>query len=681
MGAVSAISRGDALNHPGKPPVIRSIRRRTVQLLAAGLVLVTAPQALLAADAPRVTVQVLATTDLHMTLMDYDYYGDRAEPGIGLARVAHLIRQARAANPNTLLVDAGDLIQGTPMGDYVAREQGLPPGTTHPAIAAMNLLGYDAAALGNHEFNFGLDFLKAAYRDAKFPVLSANVMVEDGNGNPADDKHLYAPSALLERSFVDDKGKKHSLQVGVIGVLPPQIMVWDKDKLEGRVTTIDMVDAATKAAEDLRRRGADLVLAVAHSGLSGAPREGMDENGSAYLTQVPGIDAVVTGHSHRVFPGPDYQGFPGADIAKGTLNGKPVVMSGFFGSHLGVIRVELERKGDGWAVAGGGAETRALMQRDGGKSVPVTQPDAEVVAALRHDHENTLAYVRRAVGRTNGRIESYMAFLGDLPGLDLVAQAQRHFMEKALQGTPHAGLPILSAAAPFKAGGRPGVDYFTDIAPGQFALRNVADLYLYPNTVTAVVLTGAQVKEWLEMSARVFNQIDPTKAEPQQLVDRRVPSYNFDVLDGVTYRIDVTKPSRYDREGKVAAPDAHRIVDLRYQGKPVDPAQRFVVVANNYRANGGGDFPGLDGSNVVYSGTETIQQLIADYIRSVGVVEPSTNHSWRFAPVQGNPTVLYDTSPRAMEVLDRYPGVTHVGPGENGFSVFKVDLNARAGAK
>ncbi|HYC02366.1 MAG TPA: bifunctional 2',3'-cyclic-nucleotide 2'-phosphodiesterase/3'-nucleotidase [Azospirillaceae bacterium] len=657
--------------------MIGSVGRRLVLFLLA-VAVVAAPQHAGAAESPRITLQVLSTTDLHMTLMDYDYYGDRPEAGIGLTRVASLIRQARAANPNTLLVDAGDLIQGTPMGDYVAREQGLPPGTTHPAIAAMNLLGYDAAALGNHEFNFGLEFLRDAYRDAKFPVLSANVLVVDGDQDPANDKTLYAPSALLERTLVDSAGAKHTVKVGIIGVLPPQIMVWDKDKLEGRVAAIDMVDAAAKAAQDLRRRGAVAVVAVAHSGLSGQPREGMDENGSAYLAQVPGIDAVVTGHSHRVFPGPDYEGFPGADIAKGTLHGKPVVMSGFFGSHLGVIRLELERKGKEWAVVGGGAETKALMQRVDGRPQPTTTPDAEVTALLRHDHDNTLAYVRRAVGRTTGRIESYMAHLGDSPGLDLVAQAQRRFVETQLKGTPHAGLPILSAAAPFKAGGRPGVDYYTDIPAGQFALRNVADLYLYPNTVTAVVVTGAQVREWLEMSARIFNTIDPAKTEPQRLVNGRVPSYNFDVLDGVTYRIDVTKPPRYDQEGKLVAADSRRILDLAYQGKPVADDQRFVVVTNNYRANGGGTFPGLDGSNIVYSGTETIQQLIADHIRQIGVVEPSTNRTWSFAPVPDNPTILYDSSPKAQELLSRYPNVTYQGPGENGFSVYKVDLSAKA---
>ncbi|MDE1145296.1 MAG: bifunctional 2',3'-cyclic-nucleotide 2'-phosphodiesterase/3'-nucleotidase [Azospirillaceae bacterium] len=620
----------------------------------------------------QIDVQILSTTDLHMNLMDYDYYADKPDPGIGLVRVASLIRKARAEKPNTLLVDAGDLIQGTPMGDYVARVQGLGPGKFHPAIAALNALGYDAAVMGNHEFNFGLDFAVATEKEAKYPVLAGNVnRVEDG-------QPLFPAGVILARDFVDGSGAKHTVKVGVVGVLTPQIIQWDKDKLEGKVTTSDIVEVAAKTAHDLKAQGADVVVVVMHSGLASSPHQKMAENVGVDVAAIPEVDAVVTGHSHRVFPGPDYANLADADIAHGLVHGKPVVMAGFYGDHLGIIDLILAPNGKGgWTVAGGHAETRAVMARVDGKATPQVGADADIAALVQPAHQGTLDYVRQPVGKSTGRIETYFAFVADQPALDIVSAAQRDYVAKALADGPYAKLPILSAAAPFKAGGKPGPDYFTDVAAGQISLRNVADLYLYPNIVTAVKVTGAQLRDWLEMSARVFNRIDPAKKEPQMLVDRAVPSFDFDVIDGVTWRIDLTQPARFGRDGKPAG-DSHRIVDLRYDGQPVADDQEFIIVTNNYRANGGGNFPGLDGKNVVYAGTDTIQEIIADYLRGVGTLMPKTNHSWGFAPIQAPVTVLYDTNAKAASLLTDYPNLSDAGPGEPGLELFRVDLSPTA---
>ncbi len=625
----------------------------------------------------RVTLQVLNTTDLHMNLKDYDYYVDKPDASIGLTRVASLIRAARAENPNTVLVDNGDLIQGTPMGDWVARERGVPADLPHPAMAALNLLGYDAAVLGNHEFNYGLDFLGQTYAGARFPVLAGNVFKVDGDQDPSNDKPLYPAYTILTRTVKDAEGMPHELRIGVLGLLTPQIMVWDRDKLEGRVTTRDIVDTARDVVPQIKAAGADVVIALSHAGISPLPREGGEEQASAYLTEIDGIDAVVTGHSHRIFPSAEFEGFPGADLATGTVNGKPLIMAGQFGSHLGVMKLVLERTGDRWSVVDAKAEARPVQERKDGRTVSAADADPEVSALLADAHRGTLDYVRRPVGRTTGPIHSFFAFLGDSPAVELVAEAQRAYVEKALQGTPHAGLPILSSVAPFKSGGRPGVDYYTDIATGEIAIRNVADLYVYPNQLAAVRLTGAQVREWLEMSSRALNVLDPTSAEPQMLINRRTPSYNFDIIDGVTYTIDLTQPYRYGREG-LEHPDAHRIVDLRYLGKPVEDDQEFIVVTNNYRANGGGGFPGLDGSTVVYQSPDTVQQAIIDHIRSKGVVEPSTDGTFRLAPVKAPVTVLYDTNPKATALADALPGVTYHGPGEEGYALFRIDLSGTA---
>lgn len=622
----------------------------------------------------RATLQVLATSDLHMYLKDYDYYTDRPDNDVGLVRVAPLIRQARAANPNTILVDNGDTIQGGPMGDWAVQERRAGSTAVHPAVAAMNALAYDAAVLGNHEFNFGLDLLERTYADAKFPVLAGNVFRLDGDQNPANDPSLYPAYALLERRMMDSAGQKHMIRIGVIGLLTPQIMTWDRDKLEGKVETRDIVDTARKLVSEIRAKGADVVVALSHAGLSPQPRQGGDENASAYLTLVDGIDAVVSGHSHRVFPGPDFKDFPGAVLERGTINGRPVVMPGSFGSHLGVITLTLEKTGGGWKVLDGKGEVRPIVTRVDNRATPVSDADPELVQSLHPAHTGTLAFVRQAVGRTTMPIHSYFSLIQDTPAIELVAEAQRAYMKKALQGRPEFNLPMLSAVAPFKSGGRPGVEYYTDIPAGEIAVRNVADLYVYPNQLTAVRMTGAQVREWLEASARIFNRIDPAKATPQMLVDRRVPSYNFDILDGLTYTIDVTQPSRYDRNGKVVSAEARRIKDLRYDGRPVGDDQVFIVVTNNYRANGGGSFPGMDGYNIVYQAPDTAQQAIIDHIRNVGTVTPSTDRTWRFAPVPGA-TIIFDSSPKAEHHLPEAPGLSVIGPGENGFTNFRLDLS------
>jgi 2',3'-cyclic-nucleotide 2'-phosphodiesterase/3'-nucleotidase len=665
----------EAQQAPGmEHPVIRTF---SIAALASFSILSLTGTAL--ADG-KVDLQVLATTDLHMYLKDYDYYADKPDAAVGLVRVAPLIRAARAENPNTLLLDNGDLIQGTPMGDWVARQRGVTKDKVHPAMTAMNLLGYDAAVLGNHEFNYGLEFLGATYAGAKFPVLAGNVFKVDGDSDPSNDKTLYPAYVIQERKLVDADGKSQTIKVGLLGLLTPQIVIWDKDKLEGRVTTRDIVDMAKIYVPEMKAKGADVVIVMSHAGMSYTPREGGEENASNYLTEVPGVDAVITGHSHRVFPSKDYEGLPGADLKRGTVNGKPLVMAGSYGSHLGVIKLTLEKQGTHWKVVDGSGSTRPIQQRQDGKTVS-TEPDAEVTALLAPAHDGTLAYVRSPVGRTTARIHSFFSFLGDSPGVELVAKAQRAYIARELAGTDYAKLPILSAVAPFKSGGRPGVHFYTDIPVGEIAIRNVADLYLYPNQLAAVKLTGAQVRDWLEASTRALSVINPKSTDPQPLVNTRVPAYNFDILDGVTYSIDLTQPERFDRDGKLINPDAHRITKLTYQGKPVTDDQQFIVATNTYRANGGGTFPGLDGSSVVYQSPDTVQQAIVDYVRTKGVIDPTTDNTFSYEPLPASVTITYDTNPQAQGLLAEQPRLSYIGPAEDGFARFKFDLTAKGGTK
>jgi 2',3'-cyclic-nucleotide 2'-phosphodiesterase/3'-nucleotidase len=649
--------------HPGRSRLTLVL----VLVALAALVWLPAP-----AQDPTLRLRLLSTTDIHTHVVDYDYYRDQPDASLGLARTAALIRQARGEVRNSLLFDSGDLIQGNPLGDYVAVEQRLQPGQVHPVFKALNQLDYAAATLGNHEFNYGLDFLRTALAGARFPYVTSNVFVAGPDRDAA--PSLIQPFVVLERDFVDDGGATHRLRVGAIGFVPPQIMQWDKANLEGKVFVIDVVEAARRYVPRMRAAGADVVVALVHSGLSATPARGMDENAAAYLAEVPGIDAILAGHSHLVFPGQAFASLRGVDLARGTIHGVPTVMAGSWGSHLGVVDLTLRRTADGWRRADGTATTRAIRRRENNQWVAAVEPDPAIVAAVQAEHAGTLAYVRRPVARSTARIHSYFALVQDDPSVQLVARAQTAHVKKMLQGGPLAGLPVLSAAAPFKAGGRGGPAYYTDVPAGDIAIRNVADLYLYPNTVRAVRVSGAILREWLEMSAGQFNRIDPALTTPQPLVNAAFPTFNYDVIDGVTYRIDVTRPARYTPQGRIADPQAHRIVDLRFQGQPVTDAMEFVVATNNYRASGGGNFPGMDGSNIVYEGTETNQEVIKDWLIEQRTVDAAVTPIWSFVPVAGPVQVVFESSPEARGLVGDGSRIRHVGEGQNGFGLYSLTL-------
>ncbi|ETX16075.1 2', 3'-cyclic nucleotide 2'-phosphodiesterase [Roseivivax halodurans JCM 10272] len=626
------------------------------------------------AQAGQVHLRLMETTDLHVHVFPYDYYSDKEVDTVGLARTAAHVKKIRAEATNSLLLDNGDFLQGNPMGDYIAYERGMKEGDTHPIITAMNTVGIEASTLGNHEFNYGLDFLMKSLAGADFPVVSANVAKTKG-GTPRQDETLVPPYVILDRELTDGAGEAHPIRIGVIGFVPPQIMNWDRQHLEGRVEARDIVEAARAWVPQMREEGADIVIALSHSGIGAAEHEEGMENAAVPLAGVEGIDGLMTGHSHLVFPSPDYEGFAGTDVSAGTIQGKPAVMSGFWGSHLGVIDLMLERDGGEWRVVTTESSTRPIYERGEDRSVTPTVESVEpVLASVREEHEATLAYVRRAVGQTEAPLYSYFALVADDPSVQIVSNAQSWYIAQMMQGTEHEGLPILSAAAPFKAGGRGGPDYYTDVPAGDIAIKNVADLYLYPNTVRAVKVTGAQVREWLERSAGMFNRIEPG-ATDATLLNPDFPSYNFDVMDGVSYRIDLSQPARYDADGNLANEEAHRIVDLTFEGEPIDEAQEFIVATNNYRAGGGGNFPGATAETTVFEAPDTNRDVIVRYILDQGTISPSADANWRFAPMEDT-TVLFDTGPAASAYLEDVKGVEIEETGEtlDGFSRFRIRL-------
>ncbi|EOU9532929.1 bifunctional 2',3'-cyclic-nucleotide 2'-phosphodiesterase/3'-nucleotidase [Cronobacter dublinensis] len=629
-------------------------------------------------NAATVDLRILETTDLHSNMMDFDYYKDAPTEKFGLVRTASLINAARQEAVNSVLVDNGDLIQGSPLGDYMAAK-GLKDGDVHPVYKAMNTLDYAVGNLGNHEFNYGLDYLHKALAGANFPYVNANII------DAKTQKPLFTPYLIKETQVKDKDGKPHTLKIGYIGFVPPQIMTWDKANLSGKVTVNDITETARKYVPQMRAQGADLVVVVAHSGLSAEPYKALAENSVYYLSQVPGVDAILFGHAHAVFPGKDFATIKGADIAQGTLNGVPAVMPGMWGDHLGIVDLVLNNDDGKWKVTQSKAEARPIYDAQAKKSLAAE--DQNLVKVLKADHDATREFVGQPVGKSADPMYSYLALVQDDPTVQVVNNAQKAYVEHFIQGDPDlAQLPVLSAAAPFKVGGRKNDPVsFVEVEKGQLTLRNAADLYLYPNTLVVVKATGAEVKEWLECSAGQFNQIDVNSAKPQPLLNwDGFRTYNFDVIDGVKYQIDVTQPAKYDGECQTVNPKAERIKHLTFNGKPIDPNATFLVATNNYRAYGG-KFAGTGDSHIAFASPDENRAVLAAWIgaetKRAGEIHPAADNNWRLAPINSRQKldIRFETSPsdKAAAFIKekaQYP-MKKVGNDDIGFAVYQLDLS------
>lgn len=604
-----------------------------------------------------IDLRIMATTDLHMHVLGYDYFANRPSARLGLSRTAALIARERRAAQNSLLFDNGDFLQGSPMGDYLAAADENGARRPHPAIAAMNALDYDAATIGNHDFSFGMGFLRRTLEGADFPFVATNLVLRKPLPCYAD--------MLLPRQFRDRAGGTHLIQIGILGFLPPQTVEWEPE-LRSEIGVDDILSSARAGIARLRAAGADLIVALSHSGIGALDPGPMAENAATALAALDGIDVVIAGHTHRVFPAPDHPGGPGVDQNAGTLAGKPAVMPGFWGSHLGVIDLGLAPRGaGGWRV-----------ERFHCRVEPVeTQEDHPAVTApALPAHFGTLRHFRRRVGRTELPLSSYFTLIGDDPGLRLVAMAQRWHVRRALRGTRWQDLPILSAAAPFRAGGRGGPDHYTDVPAGRLTLRSIVDLYHFPNRICAIRLSGGDVAEWLERSASLFRRIRPGGAD-QPLIDPEFPSYNFDIIDGLDWQIDLSRPPRYAADGRLANADSHRVTGLSHRGRPLDPDQQFILVTNSYRMSDCGMFgPVVAGRPVLLDSTSRTREVLRRYIARRRVLAPEGGAGWRFAPLPGT-SVLFETGPAAARQLHRLKTpVEPMGLADNGFLQLRLHL-------
>lgn len=620
-----------------------------------------------------IALRVLHTSDLHGALRGFDYLADRPSELMGLSRTATLIRAASAGAANTLLFDTGDALQGSPVCDLAA-EHGLPPGQQHPMIAAMNGLGYDAFTPGNHDFNHGADFLFRALADARFAVVSANFLhaAPDGPGAP-----VFAPHAILTRRLTDRAGRSHDLRIAVIGCLPPQTVAWDHALAEAFATE-DMVPAVRRALADVRRQGCDLTILLAHTGIDPEAPATCAENALAQLADLDGVDLVLGGHTHRIFPTPSGKATedPDIDAATGRLHGTPALMSGFAGNHLGQVDLLLSPdNAGGWRVTNATCQVLPLARRDAlGGVVAVTPEDPDFVAATAPAHLATLTYMHQPLGETLKPLHSFFSLAANDASVQLVARAQADHLRRALAGSPLLDLPLLSAAAPFKTGRLGGPEHYTHIPAGPLTRRSITDLYVYPNTICALKITGAALRDWLEHSASLFTRVTADTSPDAPLLDEDFPGYKFDVICGLSYDIDLAQPPRYDLHHSIVHPTARRIRNLAHAGRPVEDDDTFLIATNSYRVFGIGFAD--PAPELVYESHLSVRDILHDHLRHLpGPLAPEAVPVWSFTPL-GGVRLGFETSPLARAYLGDalLPPLSDLGNTPDGFARFRITL-------
>ena len=376
--------------------------------------------------AEEIALRIMATTDLHTSFTNYNYYTDAVNEQAGFVKIATLINKNKdEMKGNTLLFDNGDMLQGSPYGDYMAKNFNSKK-EIYPMIEAMNLLGYDAATLGNHEFNYGLDYLNSVIKDAKFSYVSSNLYKNNEKDN------YMKPYVILNKTFKDTEGKDVKVKVGVIGFLPPQIMMWDAANLTGKVSTKGILDTAKKYIPQMKKEGADIIIALAHTGMGSVVADEKGENVGYQLTQIDGIDAVVSGHSHVTFPSKSYTGMTGVDIVNGTVNGKPYVIAGSLGDALGVMDVVIDKVNNKWVVKSGKSSIQSVYDKVTKKAI---ENNKEVELIFDKGHKGTLDYIRGAIGETKSAIFSFLALGQDDSSIQLVNTAQKWYVEQKVKGT------------------------------------------------------------------------------------------------------------------------------------------------------------------------------------------------------------------------------------------------------
>lgn len=520
----------------------------------------------------RAHIVILGTTDMHGRIFPVDYYTNKYD-NVGIAKIATLVREARRNDPDLLLLDSGDTIQGTPLEYIHNRRNNTPP---DPMMLSMSALRYDAMAVGNHEYNFGLKVVEKARGEARFPWLSANTY------DKGTDKTHYQPYIVKEVQGV---------RVGILGLTTPGIPNWENPPNYEGLEFHETVSEAKKWVPMLRdKEKADVVVIAMHMGLeedirTGIPSPSQVPNENAALTiarQVPGVDVILMGHTHR-------------DTPNLVVNGVLLTQANRWASHVARADLYLEKNSEGrWQI---------IMKSS--RTIPVTEKtelDPEIAKLGEPYDKETQAWLGRAIGESTEALTSQGCRFHDTAIIDLIQRVQLE-----------AGQADISMAACFNPSAQ--------IPKGQVTVRDIAGLYEYENTLVTLELTGQQVKDALEQSAKYFKEFQPGKSL-NELVDSRIPGYNFDVAQGVSYDIDLTKPF------------GQRIQNLTFKGKPLDPKQKLKVVTNNYRVNGGGGFTMYKDAPVVYRSSAEVRELIIDWVEKNKTVPTQADNNWKIVGAQ-----------------------------------------------
>jgi 2',3'-cyclic-nucleotide 2'-phosphodiesterase / 3'-nucleotidase len=547
---------------------LRINRRWTLEgALWTALILLLASVAVVAqGPAKRLHVVILGTTDQHGNLYPVDYYTDKAD-NRGLAKIATLVRQIRKENKNVLLIDSGDCIQGTPLEYYHNKKNNTP---TDPMMLAMNALSYDSMTVGNHEYNFGLNVLEKARSEAKFPWLSANTY------NKGTNQTHYQPYIIKEVG---------GARIAVLGLTTPGIPNWENTQNYAGLEFREPLSEAKKWVPLLKRKErADVVVIAMHMGLEQDLRTGeinpgqvTNENQAiAIANQVPGVDFIFMGHTHR-------------DVPSVTINGVQLIQANLWGRHLARVDLYLEQGRRGWRIYARGARTIPVDDR--------VAADPELLKLGEPYDRETQAWLSRAIGESAEKLTATEARFRDTAILDLIQRVQLE-----------AGNADVSMAAVFNEN--------ATIAKGPVTVRDIAGLYVYENTLVVLEVTGQQLKDALEHSAKYFRPYEPGKSLAE-LVDEKIPSYNFDIAEGVTYVLDITKPI------------GSRIENLQFQGKPLMPTQKLRLATNNYRVNGGGGYTMYKGAPVVSRSSQEIREMIIDWVERHKTIPTEPTNNWK----------------------------------------------------
>ncbi|SEQ41170.1 2',3'-cyclic-nucleotide 2'-phosphodiesterase / 3'-nucleotidase [Streptomyces sp. yr375] len=540
----------------------------------------------------RYALTVLGTTDLHGHVFNWDYfkdaeYKDAAGNAQGLARISTLVNQIRKekGRENTLLLDAGDTIQGTPLTYYYAKVDPITAkgGPVHPMAQAMNAIGYDAAALGNHEFNYGIETLRKFESQLRFPLLGANA-VDAKTLKPAFQPYVMKTFCV--------KGAP-PVKVAVLGLTNPGIAIWDKAYVQGKLAFPGLEEQAAKWVPKLKSLGADVVIVSAHSGSSGTSSYGDQlpyvENSAALVAQqVPDIDAILVGHAHVEIP---------ELRVTNAKTGRTVVLSEplAYAERLSVFDVELVFEKGKWVVES--VSSKVLNSNS-------VADDPKITKLLGDEHAKVVAYVNQVVGTATETLTTVEARYKDAAIIDLITKVQEDVVKAALAGGSYASLPVIAQASPFSR--------TSEIPAGDVTIRDLSSLYVYDNTLVAKLLTGAQLRAYLEFSAQYFVQTAADAVvDPEKLTNAGGrPDYNYDYVSGLSYEIDVAQAA------------GSRIKNVTYGGVALDDAQQFVLAVNNYRANGGGAFPHVAAAQELWAESTEIRTRIAEWVTAKGVLDP-----------------------------------------------------------